>query len=197
VTCLSPAQRLFEVLVRDRQGPLDAALLLARIWHTPGLAGSGGKMNSMKPKDGGQAGRPLAVDRQADSAEAGVPAFVARPPDAPVYHGFRIIEGLTVRGFQLGMITDFLAAPDTAGDAFVVAPDGSRAGLVWESEVTEPYFQQLLPPEDDRWGVWAVGVTQPLRSVEDAREFLVTLLPELTVRWELWRRARDGDDPRN
>jgi hypothetical protein len=33
-------------------------------------------------------GRPLAVDRQAESADPGLPAFLARPPGAPVYHGF-------------------------------------------------------------------------------------------------------------
>lgn len=100
-------------------------------------------------------------------------------------------------GFRLGMITDFLAAPDTAGDAFVIAPDDSRAGLIWESEVPEPYFKQVLPPDDHRWGVWAVGIAQPLRSMSDAREFLATVLPELKPRWELWRRTQGTDEPRD
>ena len=94
--------------------------------------------------------KPLAIDRQAESADPSVPAFLAPPPGAPVYHGFPVIEGAAVMGFQLGMITNFLAAPDTAGDAYVIAPDGSRAGLVWASEVAEPYFKQLVPPEDRR-----------------------------------------------
>lgn len=50
------------------------------------------------------------------------------------------------------MITDFVADPDTWGDAFVVAPDGSRAGLVWESQVSDPFFNEVLAPDDDRWG---------------------------------------------
>jgi hypothetical protein len=92
-----------------------------------------------------------------------------------------------VDGFKLGMITDFVAQPDTAGDAFVVAPDGSRAGLVWESEVEQPYLSEVLPPEPDRWGVWAVGVSLPLRSEADAKPFLAALLPLLRARWEDWK----------
>ena len=85
------------------------------------------------------------------------------------------------------MITDFLAAPDTAGDAFVIAPDGSRAGLVWESEVDDAYFHEVLPPNEIRWGVWAVGLPLPLRTAGDALQFLEALIPELRLRWEAWR----------
>jgi hypothetical protein len=75
----------------------------------------------------------------------------------PVYYGFPIIESSEVEGFRYGMITDFVADPDTWGDAFVVAPGGTRAGLVWESELSAPYFSEVLPPTEDRWGVgeWA------------------------------------------
>ena len=58
-----------------------------------------------------------------------------------------------VEGFQLGMITDLIAERDGAGDAFVIAPDGSRAGLVWESEVDAPHFTEVLAPDDQLWGV--------------------------------------------
>jgi hypothetical protein len=88
------------------------------------------------------------------------------------------------------MITDFIAAPDTAGDAFVVAPDGSRAGLVWESEVPDPYFQQVMAPDNERWGVWAVGATASMRTVKDARRYLAEIVPELRPRWQAWVRAR-------
>jgi hypothetical protein len=33
-----------------------------------------------------------------------------------------------------------------SGDAFVIAPDGSRAGLVWEAS-DKPYFQEIMPVE--------------------------------------------------
>jgi hypothetical protein len=131
-------------------------------------------------------GRPLRVDPAAVSADPGLPAFIARPTGAPVYHGFPILEDVEVDGFRLGMITDFLSSPDTEGDAFVVTPDKSRCGLVWESEVDCAYFNQVLAPEEDRWGVWAVGLPLPLTTIEDARLYLQALLPELRARWESW-----------
>jgi hypothetical protein len=39
------------------------------------------------------------------------------------------------------MITDFIAAPNTNGDRLVVAPDNSRARLVWRPE-TGAFFKQ-------------------------------------------------------
>lgn len=72
-------------------------------------------------------GRPLNLDPEAASADPSLPAFPAKPPGAAAYHGFRQLD-VEVDGFRWGMITDFLAEPDTDGDAFVVAPDGSRAG---------------------------------------------------------------------
>ncbi|HKY17180.1 MAG TPA: hypothetical protein VJM33_19795 [Microthrixaceae bacterium] len=118
---------------------------------------------------------------------ADAPAFIARPEGSPVYYGFAIIESSEVDGFRFGMITDFVAEPDTCGDAFVVAPDDSRAGLVWESEVDEPYFGEVLPPTENRWGVWAVGTRLPMRTEDDATALLASLLPELRPRWEQWK----------
>jgi hypothetical protein len=133
--------------------------------------------------------RPLRIDPEATSADPSAPAFVARPEGAPVYYGFPIIESSAVEGFRFGIITDFIAEPDTSGDAFVVAPDDTRAGLVWESEVAEPYFHEVVAPDADRWGVWAVGVAAPLRSERDAGDYLRAILPELSSRWESWKAA--------
>jgi hypothetical protein len=89
-------------------------------------------------------GRPLAIDEQAESTDPVLQAFLSRPPGAPVYHGFPVIDGAEVDGFRLGMITDFLAEPTDVGDAYVVAPDGSRVGLVWESGCAS-YFNEVSP----------------------------------------------------
>ena len=126
------------------------------------------------------------MDNDAASADPSAPPFVARPENAPVYHGFRMLKDVEVGGFHLGMITNFLAQPGTAGDAFVVAPDGSRAGLVWEAECDEPYITEVLPPSSERWGVWAVGLSIPLRSNADALTYLAALVPELRQRWMAW-----------
>lgn len=81
-------------------------------------------------------GRPLPLDPEAASANRDLSGFLARPEGAPVYHGFPILEDVEVDGFRLGMITDWEAEPADSGDAFVVAPDDSRAGLVWEIGAT-------------------------------------------------------------
>jgi hypothetical protein len=132
--------------------------------------------------------RPIRVDPGATSTSGDAPAFIARPAGSPVYYGFPIIESSEVEGFRFGMITDYVADADTCGDAFVVAPDDSRAGLVWESEVTVPYFSEVLPPTQDRWGVWGVGTGLPMRTEDDAHVLLRSLLPELRPRWEKWKR---------
>ncbi len=138
--------------------------------------------------------RPLAIDEQAQSADPALPAFLARPPGAPAYHGFPLLDGAEAGGFRLGMITDFLAGPDTAGDAYVVAPDGSRAGLIWESGCA-PYFCEVTAPEPDRWGVWSVGLPLPMTTAEEARRYLSALLPQLRPRWESWRGTGKGSSP--
>ena len=147
----------------------------------------GRRRRQKSDNDRARAGRPLRLDPSAAGASSGAPAFVARPEGAPVYHGFPILESSAVDGFRFGMITDFLAEADTCGDAFVVAPDDSRAGLVWESEVSDPYFSEVLAPTPDRWGVWAVGTSMPMRTEDDARAVLVSVLPELRLRWKRWK----------
>jgi hypothetical protein len=132
----------------------------------------------------------MRIDPDAVSASNDVAAFIARPVGAPVYHGFPIIEPSEVDGFRFGMITDFVTDPDTCGDGFVVAPDGSRAGLVWESEVSEPYFVEVLAPDSSRWGVWGVGTDRPMRTEVDTRAFIQSILPELRPRWEAWKADR-------
>lgn len=131
-------------------------------------------------------GRPLAVDKSAESASHDKPAFLARPATAPVYHGFVVLDDVVVDGFTLGKITDFEALPCSEGDAFVIAPDNSRAGLVWEV-CDKPYFEQMLPPESSRWGVWGVGFMLPLTNRENARKNLAAILPELKSRWAKWK----------
>jgi hypothetical protein len=133
-----------------------------------------------------RAGRPLAVDREALSVTPNEPAFVSRPVGAPVYYGFVVLDDVVVDGFTLGKITDFEVERCEQGDAFVIAPDGSRAGLVWE--VSErSYFQEVCPCEADRWGVWGVGFVLPMTSRENATRNLFAILPELKKRWKQWK----------
>lgn len=135
-------------------------------------------------------GLPLATDPLARGDRPDLPAFLAPPAGAPVYYGFPVLDDFEVDGFRLGMITDFEAVPSAWGDAFVVAPDGSRAGLVWEVS-PERRFEEIRPPEAGRWGVWAVAFPHPMDNRRQARRNLEALLPELRERWERWKASGD------
>ncbi len=134
-------------------------------------------------------GQPLAVDLKAKSASPTEPAFIARPTGAPIYHGFQVLDDVVVEGFTLGKITDFEAQPSNYGDAFVIAPDDSRAGLVWEVSHAA-YFREVCPLEPGRWGVWEVAFPLPMDSRENAVRNLDFVLPGLKQKWEAWRNRK-------
>src|SRR5262245_48377424 len=97
-------------------------------------------------------GKRILQDSTAESADPELPAFLARPEGAPVYHGFPLIEETRTDGWVMGAISEFAdPAGCEWGDAFVQAPDGSRAGLVWEVGDFELY--EIVAPDSDRWGV--------------------------------------------
>ncbi len=106
-----------------------------------------------------------------------------------MYHGFVVLEDVSVEGFTFGAITDFEAEPCDAGDAFVVAPDGSRAGLVWEVSTTK-CFEEVRPFERNRWGVWAVSFPHVMDNRASARKNLLAVLLDLKDRWEDWKQWR-------
>jgi hypothetical protein len=98
-----------------------------------------------------QYGPPLAIDATARIASPTEPAFIAPPEGAPVYHGFVVLDDVIAEGFTLGKITDFEVEPSREGDAFVIAPDGSRPGLVWEVS-DKPYFPRSQAHRDRQVG---------------------------------------------
>ncbi|HMJ08081.1 MAG TPA: hypothetical protein VK468_03695 [Pyrinomonadaceae bacterium] len=126
-------------------------------------------------------GNKILTDPAAESAEPGKAAFLARPKDAPVYHGFPIIEESETEGWRIGAITEFIGNDE--GDAFVVAPDGSRAGLVWEVSYGE--FGTICEPEPDRWGVYAVWFPNPIENVDDFVSNFRSVLPALQRQFEI------------
>jgi hypothetical protein len=143
---------------------------------------NGKKKESQDPR-----GQPIALDPDALSASPTEPAFIARPTGAPVYHGFQVLDDVKFDGFTLGKITDFEVERCDYGDAFVIAPDNTRAGLVWEVQ-EPPYFEEVLPPDLNRWGVWAVSFQYPMTSRENARRNLGAVVPKLKEKWEEWCR---------
>ena len=67
-----------------------------------------------------------------------------------------------------------------SGDAFVIAPDGSRAGLKWEAS-DKPYFQEIMPVETCIASHYGMGRRQ-------ACPFLTRTAP--TGSSQLWVRVR-------
>jgi hypothetical protein len=131
----------------------------------------------------------MLLHEKADSADDSLPAFLARPQGAPVYHGFLVLEDVVIDGFKLGMISGFGEDAGLSGDGFVVAPDNSRCGLVWE--VGESLvFQEIRVPESTRWGVWAVNFPLPMTNTENARKNLEVILPQLKAKWSVWNDER-------
>jgi hypothetical protein len=124
-------------------------------------------------------GRLLRPDPEAESEDPTLPAFLARPANAPVYHGFAVLEeSRTPEGWCFGTITDPECLDGSeCGDAYVVAPDNSRAGLIWHVGPEE--LGVSLPPDEKRWGVYTLGFPYPVWSRTELVVRLWRWLPEL------------------
>lgn len=135
--------------------------------------------------------RPLALDPAAVSASPEAPAFIAKPEGAPPYYGFQVLEDSEVDGFQFGKITDFDREPAMEGEGFVVAPDDSRAGLIWH--ISEDIsIKQFSPPERDCWGVWEVSFPHAMTSHENVRLNLASIAPALKEKWLAWKDSKSS-----
>jgi hypothetical protein len=131
-------------------------------------------------------GRRVTTDPNAASSDPNLPAFIARPAGSPVYHGFVVVPETCTDGWCLGPITEFEDPVGcTGGDAFVIAPDGSRAGLVWE--VGSDPLREILPPDAERWGVYAISFPSPTRTIQDFVHNFRFVLPQIK---EAYARAK-------
>jgi hypothetical protein len=123
-------------------------------------------------------GQSVRIEPAAESANPSLPAFIARPKGAPAYHGIPLLANSEKDGFAFGVITEPNGeTPASWGDAFVVAPDGSRAGIVWQAE-GEP-SPVVCSPSPGRWGVYAFRFQRPVRNEQDLIENLHAVLPQL------------------
>ena len=126
-------------------------------------------------------GKPVRLDASALSASPDLPAFLSAPGGAPVYHGFPIVEETRIDGWVFATISDYVDINGCDwGDAFVIAPDGTRAGIVWQVDDFEP--QVVCPPEKSRWGVYAFAYPTPIRTTADFVKMCHSFLPELRRR---------------
>jgi hypothetical protein len=127
-------------------------------------------------------GKRVLFDPDAASADPGLPGFIARPTGAPVYHGFMLVPETATDGWIYGAITAFETdEPQTEGDGFVVAPDGSRAGIAWATDTAE--FYEISPPGEEGWGVYGVCFPRPVSTLEDLVFNFRAVLPRLQARY--------------
>jgi len=126
----------------------------------------------------------LVLDSSAKSANDAEPAFIAQPKDAPVYHGFPVLEDSLTNGWRYGAITEFedVDKEEDEGDGFVIAPDGSRAGIVWSLD--GPDFKEIVPPDKKRWGVYAVRFPKAVSSRKDLIDNFRTVLPLIKAQYQ-------------
>jgi hypothetical protein len=129
------------------------------------------------PTDPSSKGRPLRLDPTAASADPSLPAFLARPAGSPAYHGFPLIEETRTEGWAYGAITEVPDPDGKAGDGYVVAPDGARAGLAWS--VGSYPTTRICPPDVDRWAVFAIAFPRRVQTMDDLVHCFRHVLPEL------------------
>ncbi len=122
--------------------------------------------------------KPLRLDSSAASADRTLPALLARPDGAPCYHGFPLVPETASDGWCFGAITEYEKEQGCEwGDAFVVAPDGTRAGLVWD--VGQDALCEITPPDAERWGIYHLFFTAPIRTTADFADRFGAVLPAL------------------
>jgi hypothetical protein len=135
-------------------------------------------------------GRELRLDPNAESANDAKPAFLARPEGARVYHGFATTD-VIVDGFTLGEITPFEG--EQKGDAFVLSPDGSPAGLIWELGPGYEVDGTSYVDGSGRWGVFHVVFECPFITAEDYRTNLAGIVGRLLEEWQRFTSGRAPD----
>jgi hypothetical protein len=127
--------------------------------------------------------KALKLDPDAVSTYLELAAFFSPPSGAPVYHGFPLVPETMTDGWVYGAITDFEDPKGCEfGDGYVIAPDGRRAGLIWQVGVGEP--AEIIAPEPQRWGVYEVWFPKPIRTVEDLVNAFRNVLPYLQAMHE-------------
>lgn len=98
-------------------------------------------------------------------------------------HGYP--EG-SVDGFTIGMFVSY----GDCGDAWLRAPDGGVATLIWETGAPAYLSETIEPDPQGRWGTYAVQLPLPMTTDDEAAEYLRALLSDLRPRWEAWRATR-------
>ena len=137
---------------------------------------------------GQKRGKRARIDPSAKSASPDLPAFVARPSDERAYYGFPLVEESEIDGWVFGAITEYEDEGGCKwGDAFVVAPDGTSAGIIWQVNESGDHSlepEEVCPPDESRWGVYGFSYPKLIRTTEDFVKMCHSFLPALQKRWQ-------------
>jgi hypothetical protein len=91
-------------------------------------------------------GRPLALDPFAESGSQTVPAFIARPAGAPVYHGFEVLNDVVLEASLSGRL--LISRLNLAMKAMPSLSRPTTAGQDWSGRfLTNPTFKRFLHPK--------------------------------------------------
>jgi hypothetical protein len=123
-------------------------------------------------------GKKILPDPSAGPKGQNSQAFVAQSMGKPLYQSFPVVAESETDGWMYGAITDHKSEDGiTYGNGYVIAPDGSQAGIIWD--LASPDFSQIYAPEEIRWGVYGVRFQRPVKSVEDIVYNFRAMLPKL------------------
>jgi len=183
IAAVTPDDCRFRVQVSPRDYDTAKAFLLAPFdAEFVGLERTSWRSLIEHPVTGEVVSKTLVIDPGAELIDRSEPPFATALPGSKAYYGHPLLEATRVEGWCLGVVTDPFE-PDcdsgcTIGDAFVEAPDGSRAGLVWALDEA-PRFAVLFLPDSKRWGVFYLAVEQPIATMEQLRDAFTFMLPAL------------------
>jgi hypothetical protein len=93
------------------------------------------------------------------------------------YASWPFVEGIEIDGWRFGSAMSY--SDQSWGDAFVEAPDGSRAGIV--GVIRDGPIKQLIPPDQGRWGVYEIPFKRAMRNSEDLMSNFKSVLGSLQV----------------
>ena len=110
-----------------------------------------------------------------------------RPASVPVKIPFdhTVIPETWTDGWGDGSYTVYDQDADGCreGDGFVVAPDGSRAGLDWVVGKAVGRLRQIAPPDKSGWGFYEAVFPRPIFNTADLVEAFRAVLPKVEARY--------------
>ena len=104
------------------------------------------------------------------------------------YSNFPLVEETRKDGWCFGIITEYEDEKGcTDGDAFVEAPDGTRAGLVWDvdANVEQKIIMINRPESKEYWGLYQIYFSKTVYTTKDIVENFHEILPEIQRLYEM------------